>query len=304
MTAVCMNTLPEIEAAGSPVMPAVGPPLVEDDAAFDLDIQAGRVERRYWMDLWRYRELFAFLAWRDLLVRYKQTVIGVLWALLQPFLTMLAFTVVFGTLARLPSAGTPYALLVFCGLLPWQFFARAISEGSASLVSNASLVSKVYFPHLLVPMAAVCTALADFLISCVFLGLLLVWFQWWPTWRVLVLPAFLLMGFALSLGAALWLAALNVKYRDFRYIVPFIIQFGLYVSPVGYVSSLVPAEWRLVCALNPMATIIDGFRWAILGGEHHLALSGCLVSAVVTAGVLAAGVRHFRASERRFADVI
>jgi lipopolysaccharide transport system permease protein len=247
--------------------PSGGALLTEDD--YNIDIQAGRGERHYLDDLWRFRELFIFLAWRDILVRYKQTVVGILWAILQPLLTMVVFTVVFGTLAQMPSGGEPYALLVFCGLLPWQFFARAVSEGSNSLIANASLVSKTYFPRLLIPTASVCTALVDFFISMGFLGLLLIWWQHIPTWRVLMLPLFFGIAFLPAMGAGVWLSALNAKYRDFRYIVPFLVQLGLFASPVGYQSSVIPEQWRLLYSLNPMTSAIDGFRWAVLGGGRN-----------------------------------
>lgn len=276
--------------------------LEEDD--YNIDIHAGHGERHYLEDLWRFRELFVFLAWRDILVRYKQTVMGILWAVLQPAITMVVFTVVFGVLAKMPSGDTPYALLVFCGLLPWQFFSRAVTEGSASLLSNASLVSKTYFPRLIMPTAAVCTALVDFLISMGFLGVLLVWWRHAPDWRVLLVPLFFGIAFLPAIGAGVWLSALNAKYRDFRYIVPFLVQLGLFASPVGYQSSVIPEQWRLVYALNPMTSAIDGFRWAILGGDQALYLPGVLVSALVAISVFAAGITYFRVTERKFADVI
>jgi lipopolysaccharide transport system permease protein len=216
-----------------------------------LIIEAGRTERHYWKDLWRYRELFYFLAWRDILVRYKQTVIGIAWALIRPFLMMVVFTVVFGKLAKLPSEGVPYPILVFAALLPWQFFANALSEASNSLIGNANLISKVYFPRLIIPASSVITSFVDFLISGVILIALMLWYQFMPGWCILTLPFFILVAFAAAMGAGLWLTALNVKYRDFRYIVPFIVQFGLYISPVGFSSSIVPDEWRLLYSLNP-----------------------------------------------------
>ena len=233
-------------------------------------IEAGRTERHYWLDLWRYRELFQVLAWRDLSVRYKQTVIGVLWALIRPVLTMLVFTIVFGRIAQLPTDGTaPYALMVFAGILPWTFFSTGLSEASSSLINNANLISKVYFPRLIVPTATVVVAFVDLLISFCVLVLLMAWYQFMPDWRILVLPAFVLLAFCASVGPALWTTALTVKYRDFRYIIPFIVQFGLYVSPVGFSSSVVPEQWRLLYSLNPMVGVIDGFRWCILGGQSQ-----------------------------------
>ena len=242
-------------------------------------LEAGRRERHYWRDLWRYRELFRVLAWRDLSVRYKQTVIGVVWALIRPVLTMLVFTIIFGRIAQLPTDGTaPYALMVFAGILPWTFFANGLGEASNSLIGSANLISKVYFPRLIVPTATVVVALVDFLISFCILVLLMVWYRFMPDWRILILPVFVLLAFCASVGPALWIAALNVKYRDFRYIVPFIMQFGLYVSPVGFSSSVVPEQWRLLYSLNPMVGVIDGFRWCILGGQSELYLPGLALS--------------------------
>jgi len=254
--------------------------------------------------LWRYRELFYFLAWRDILVRYKQTIIGIAWALIRPFLTMVVFTIVFGKLAKLPSEGVPYPILVFAAMLPWQFFSNALSGCSNSLISNANLIAKVYFPRLIVPASAVIVSFVDFLISGIILLGLMAWYDFLPSWRILTLPFFIIIAFAASMGAGLWLAALNVKYRDFRYIVPFIVQFGLYISPVGFSSTIVPQEWRLVYSLNPMVGVIDGFRWAILGGEARIYLPGFLLSLGLVFGVLASGVWYFRKVERTFADVI
>lgn len=268
-----------------------------------LIIEAGRAERHYWRDLWTYRELFYFLAWRDVLVRYKQAALGVAWALLRPFLTMVVFTVVFGKIARLPSDGAPYALLVFTGMLPWQFFANSLAEGSASLIGNANLISKVYFPRLIVPTSAVVVTLVDFFVSLILLVALFLWYQVVPSWRVATLPLFVLIAFAASAGAGLWLGALNVKYRDFRYIVPFMVQFGLYVSPVGFSSSIVPAEWRLVYSLNPMVGVIDGFRWALLGGTS-MYWPSFLISMTLVVVLLVTGIWYFRRVERSFADVI
>ena len=222
-----------------------------------LVIEAGRTERHYWRDLWRYRELFYFLAWRDILVRYKQTVIGVLWALLRPLLTIGVFTVVFGKLANLPSDGVPYPILVCAAMLPWQFFANAFSEAGNSLIANTNLISKVYFPRLVIPASAVIVSLVDFLISLIILAGLMIWYGVTPDWRVLTLPVFVLIALAAAMGAGLWIAALNVKYRDFRYVVPFIVQFGLYVSPVGFSSSIVPEQWRLLYSLNPLVGVIE-----------------------------------------------
>ncbi|WP_295390401.1 ABC transporter permease [uncultured Thiodictyon sp.] len=261
--------------------------------------------RDYWRDLWRYRELFYVLAWRDISVRYKQTIIGLAWALIRPFLTMVVFTVLFGKLGKFPTEGAaPYALMVFAGLLPWQFFATALSESSNSLIGNANLISKVYFPRLIVPTAAVVVSFVDFLISFAILIGLMLWYRFLPDWQILTLPLFVAMAFLASLGPGLWITALNVKYRDFRYIIPFIVQFGLYVSPVGFSSSVVPEHWRLIYSLNPVVGVIDGFRWAILGGESTLYLPGFLLSWGVIVFFLWLGIRQFRRMEKSFADLI
>lgn len=270
----------------------------------ELIIEAGRTESQYWKDLWRYRELFYFLAWRDILVRYKQTAIGIAWALIRPFLTMIVFTVVFGQLAKLPSQGVPYPILVFAGMLPWQFFSNALSECSGSLVGNANLISKVYFPRLIVPTSAVIVSFVDFMISGIILLGLMAWYSFVPDLRILTLPLFTLIACAASMGVGLWLAALTVQYRDFRFIVPFIVQFGLYISPVGFSSSIVPEQWRLIYSLNPMVSVIDGFRWAILGGESQLYLPGFSLSLAIVLLLLWSGIWYFRKMEKTFADVI
>jgi len=269
-----------------------------------LVIEAGHTERHYWRDLWRYRELFYFLAWRDILVRYKQTAIGIAWAVLRPLLTMVVFTVVFGMLGKFPSHGVPYPILVYVAMLPWQFFASSLADSSGSLIGNANLISKVYFPRLIIPASAVITAFVDFLIAGVILLGLMAWYGFWPDWRVLTLPAFMLVAFAAAMGAGLWLTALNVKYRDFRYVVPFIVQFGLYISPVGFTSAVVPERWRLLYSINPMVGVIDGFRWALLGGKTALYVPGFVLSLIVVATVLATGIAYFRGTERTFADII
>ena len=269
-----------------------------------LVIEAGRAERHYWRDLWRYRELFYFLAWRDILVRYKQTVVGIAWSVIRPLLTLLVFALVFGRLARLPSEGFPYPLLVFAGLLPWHFFATALSEAGMSLVANANLLTKVYFPRVLVPAGTVLVSLVDFLISLVLLALVMAWYRHVPDGRIVALPAFFLLAALAALGSGLWLCSLNVKYRDFQYVVPFVVQFGLYVSPVGFSSALVPEQWRLVYALNPMVGVIDGFRWSLLGGDQALHWPSLAVSASVAAALFVTGVRYFRRTERTLADVI
>lgn len=271
---------------------------------FDLIIEPGRSIKNYWRDLWRYRELFYFLAWRDILVRYKQTVIGIAWSVLRPLLTMIVFTLVFGKLAKLPSEGVPYPIMVYAAMLPWQFFSNSLSEASNSLIDNANMLTKIYFPRLVVPASSVIVSLVDFLISFCILALLMAWYGFAPGLRILTLPLFLLLAFAASFGFSLWLAALNVKYRDFRYVIPFIVQFGLYVSPVGFTSSIVPDKWRLLYSLNPMVGVIDGFRWAILGGGTQIYWPGFLLSTALTAVIFVLGFRYFRKTERVLSDII
>jgi lipopolysaccharide transport system permease protein len=268
-------------------------------------IEAGKSERRYWLDLWHYRELFGVLAWRDLSVRYKQTVIGVLWALIRPLLTMLIFTIVFGRIAKLPTDGNvPYALMVFAGILPWTLFSAGLSEASNSLINNERLITKVYFPRMIVPVAAIVVAAVDFFISFCILLLLMGWYRFLPDWRLFFLPAFILLAFLSTMGPSLWITSLNVKYRDFRYVIPFVVQFGLYVSPVGFSSSVVPEQWRLLYSLNPMVGIIDGFRWCLLRGQSEVYPSTMMASIGMTALLLWFGVRHFRKTEKNFADFI
>jgi len=271
----------------------------------ELIIEPGRADSNYWRDLWRYRELFQVLAWRDVSVRYKQTVIGAAWALIRPFLTMIIFTVIFGKLAKLPSDGkTPYALMVFAGMLPWSFFSTALSDASNSLIGNANLVSKVYFPRLIVPVAAVMVAFVDFLISFALMIVLMVWYRFLPDIRIVLLPVFVIIAFMSSLGLGIWITALNVKYRDFRYVIPFLMQLGVYVSPVGFSSSIVPEKWRLLYSLNPLVGVIDGFRWCLLGGQTPLYLPGLALSLGVILFFLWLGIRQFRRMEKSFADLI
>lgn len=271
----------------------------------EIILEAGKTEKHYWADLWRYRELFQVLAWRDLSVRYKQTVIGLAWALIRPVLTMVIFTVIFGKVAKLPSPGAaPYALMVFAGMLPWQFFATALGEASNSLIGNANLISKVYFPRLIVPTATVVVAFVDFLISFVILVAMMIWYQFLPGWEILLLPVFVVIAFVASLGPGLWITALNVKYRDFRYIIPFVVQFGLYISPVGFSSTVIPEQWRLLYSLNPMVSVIDGFRWCILGSDSPIYWPGFAVGMAVTVFFAWFGVRQFRRMEKTFADLI
>lgn len=276
-------------------------------AAMDeLIIEAGRSEVHYWRDLWRYRDLFYFLAWRDLLVRYKQTVFGVLWAVLRPFLTMVIFVVIFSRVAGLPSDGVPYAILVLGGMLPWQFFATALAESSSSLVANANLITKVYFPRIILPASSVIVALVDFAITLTLLGLAMAWYGYAPPARIVLLPLFVFLALVAALGPGLIATALNVKYRDFRFVIPFIVQFGLYVSPVGFKSAVIENKLgpvaRLVYAMNPMVGVIDGFRWCT-GVEPHLHGTALTVSIAMSIVLLVVGVRFFRRTERGFADV-
>jgi lipopolysaccharide transport system permease protein len=270
-----------------------------------LIIEAGRTEKQYWRDIWQYRELFYFLSWRDILVRYKQTAIGIAWALIRPFLTMIVFTVLFSNLANLPTQGeTPYPILVLAGLLPWQFFATSLGQTSNSLVSNANLISKIYFPRLLVPASAIAVNFVDFLISGMLLLGLMIWYQYIPTWRILTLPLFVLMAALAAFGFGLWFAAIYVKFRDVAQVIPFLIQLGQYVSPVGYSLEIIPQQWRLLYSLNPMVGVIDGFRWAILNGEQSLYLPGFVLALGVVVLLVWTGIRYFRGVERTFADII
>ena len=271
-----------------------------------LILEPGRADKNYWTDLWRYRELFLILAWRDVTVRYKQTIIGVGWAILRPFLTMVVFTIIFGRVAGLPSDGdAPYALMVFAAMLPWTLFSSSLGDASNSLIGNASLISKVYFPRLIIPTATVVTAFVDFLISFVILLGLMIYYQFAPSWNLLLLPVFILLALLASLGPGLWITALNVKYRDFRYVIPFIVQFGLYVSPVGFSSNVIPEQWRLLYSLNPIVGVIDGFRWCILGGsDSPIYWPGFLLSLMIVAFFLWLGVSRFRKMEKTFADLI
>lgn len=275
-----------------------------DRREYRLVIEPGYVEKHYWRDLWRYRELFYFLAWRDILVRYKQTIIGIAWAVLRPLLVMVIFTLIFGVLGKFPSEGVPYPILVYAAILPWQFFANAVSEASSSLIGNTNLISKVYFPRLIIPASSLITSFVDFLIAgCILVGLM-AWYSFWPDWRVITLPLFILVAFGAAMGCGLWLAALNVRYRDIRYVVPFIVQFGIYVSPVGFTSAVVSDQWRLIYSLNPMVGVIDGFRWAIAGGNSSLYIPGLALSILLVVVLLVSGVRYFRRTERSFADIV
>ena len=275
----------------------------EEKEEWDLVIAPGRAEKNYWKDLWRFRELFYILSWRDIKVRYKQTVLGVAWSVIRPVLTTIIFTVLFSRIAKLDNPGdAPYALMVFAGMLPWQFFSNALSESSNSLVGNANLITKVYFPRMIIPASSVITSLVDLGIS---FGIMLIMFAiygYLPSWHIIFFPVFVLLAFTCAFGIGLYLTAVNVKYRDFRYIIPFIVQFGLYVSPVGFNSFVINEKWRMLYSLNPMVGVIDGFRWCLLGDPMHW--RSFIVSVMMTIGFLWLGVYYFRKMERSFADDI
>ena len=272
---------------------------------WDLIIEPGKAVKQYWQDLWHFRELFLILSWRDISVRYKQTIIGILWAFLRPVLTMVVFTLVFGKIAKLPSEGAaPYAIMVYAAMLPWQFFSSAVTASSGSLVSNSQLISKVYFPRMIIPCSSIITGFVDFAISFAILIGLMFFYRFYPTWNMLMLPLFLFVALLTALGIGLYITSLNVKFRDFRYVIPFIIQLGLYISPVGYSSSVIPNEYRLLYSLNPMVGVIDGFRWAILGGESQPYWPGFMFSLGIMLFFLWLGIRTFRKMEKTFADMI
>lgn len=271
----------------------------------EIIIEPGRVEKNYWKDLWRYRELFYILTWRDIKVRYKQTVIGVAWAVIRPLFTMIIFSVVFGKLAKLPSVGNaPYPIMVFAALLPWQFFSSSLAECTNSLIGNSNLISKIYFPRIIIPTSAIFTSFIDLFISFVILFILMIFYNYAPCWQFIFLPLFIILGFFAAFGIGIWLTALNVKYRDFRYIIPFIVQLGLYISPVGFSSNIIPGNWKLIYSINPMVGIIDGFRWCIIGESSGYYLPSLGVSIIVILFFTNVGIRYFRRTEKAFADYI
>jgi len=278
--------------------------MVEQVDEFDLVVEPGRSAKNYWNDIWRFKELFMFLAWRDILVRYKQTVIGLAWSLIRPFLTMIVFTVVFGKMAKMDAQGVPYAILVYAAMLPWQFFSTSFSDASNSLLTNSNMLTKIYFPRLIIPASTVIVNFIDFLISFVIMIGLMIWYHFVPPLTIIFLPLFLILALLTSIGAGLYIAVLNVKYRDFKYIVPFVVQFGMYISPVGFSSNVVSEKWRLLYSLNPMVGVIDGFRWCILGGKSHIYIPGMLLSVVLTLLMLVFGIWYFRKMEKTFADII
>lgn len=276
----------------------------EDITEFDLIVEPGRSEKNYWIDIWRFKELFYFLAWRDILVRYKQTVIGLAWSIVRPILTMVVFTVIFGRLAGFSSGDIPYPILVYAAMLPWQFFSTSFSDASNSLLTNSNMLTKIYFPRLIIPASSIIVNLVDFMISFVILIGLMIWYHFTPSWTIIYLPVFLILSILTAMGAGLYVAALNVKYRDFKYIVPFVVQFGLYISPVGFSSDKIPEHLRLLYSLNPMVGVIDGFRWAICGGKSLIYLPGMLLSIGLIFLLLGYGIWYFRKMEKTFADII
>jgi lipopolysaccharide transport system permease protein len=271
---------------------------------WDLVIEPGATRKNYWKDLWRYRELFYILSWRDIKVRYKQTIIGVAWSVIRPLLTTVIFYIVFSKIAKLnnPGSDAPYALMIFAGMLPWQFFSNALSESSNSLIGNSNLITKVYFPRLIIPASSVITSLVDLAISLVIMIGFFIFYRFIPSWHIVFLPLFILLAFACAFGIGLFFTAANVKYRDFRFLIPFVVQFGLYVSPVGYSSFEINDDYRLLYALNPMVGVIDGFRWCLLGEAMHW--RSFILSMIMTIGFLIYGIYYFRKMERSFADNI
>lgn len=274
----------------------------EANENWDIVIEQGRAEKNYWTDLWRYRELFYILTWRDIKVRYKQTVIGAAWSIIRPLLTAIVFTFVFSRIAKLQNPHAPYILMVYAGMLPWNFFSNALSEASSSLLGNANLITKVYFPRMIIPASSVITSLVDFGISFLIMIVMMIWYKFIPGLQILLLPVFTLLAFICSFGVGLFLTALNVKYRDFRYIIPFIVQFGLYITPVGFSSSVIADKWRSLYALNPMVGVVDGFRYCLLGDPMHW--QSFITSSFITILFLWIGIYYFRKMERTFADNI
>jgi lipopolysaccharide transport system permease protein len=271
---------------------------------FDIIIESKKPIGHYWKDLWNFRGLFLFLAWRDLLVRYKQTVVGASWSIVRPFLTLVVFTIVFGRVAKLPDLGVPYALLVCAGIIPWQFFSNSFAESSSSLISNANLLSKVYFPRLIIPASSLIVSLVDFIISLLILFALMIYYHFAPSWQIVLLPLFLILDILISFALGIFVSALNVRYRDFRYIVPFFVQVGLFISPVGFSSQIISENHRLLYSLNPMVGVIDGFRWCILGGESKIYFPGFIISILLSLVILIAGIGYFRKVEKNFVDII
>jgi lipopolysaccharide transport system permease protein len=271
----------------------------------NIVLEIGKVDKEYWKDIWRFRELFYFLTWRDIKVRYKQTVIGLIWALIRPFLTMVVFTIIFSKVANMPSEGTaPYSIMVFAALLPWQLFSHSLTSSSNSVIGSANLISKIYFPRMIIPASSIITSLVDFAISFVMLIGMMIYYQFVPSLNVIYLPFFVLLAVMTAFGFGLIVSSLNVHYRDFKYIVPFAIQMGLYISPVGFSSSVVPEKWKLLYSLNPIVGVIDGFRWCILGENVTFYVPSLVTSLVISVVMMLIGIKTFRSMEKTFADAI
>jgi lipopolysaccharide transport system permease protein len=271
---------------------------------FDIIIEPNKGITKYWQEIWNYRELLYFLSLRDFLVRYKQTVVGIAWAVIRPLITMIVFTIVFGKIANLPSDNIPYPLLVFSAILPWQFFSSILSESSSSIISNASIISKIYFPRLIIPVSTSFVCLVDFLVSFSILIFLMLWYHYIPTLKILLLPILILLTVFCSLGFGIWLSALNVKYRDFRYLIPFIIQLSLYISPIGFKSEIVPSNWIFLYSINPITGIIEAFRYVLLDKNTPYLFMQLSISIIVSAIVIITGTIYFRRVERSLADFI
>lgn len=267
-------------------------------------IESKKSVKHYWKEVWAYRELFYFLAWRDILVRYKQTFIGLAWSIIRPLMTMLIFTVIFGKVAKLPADGIPYPILVISGTLPWYLFATSLAESSNSLIANANMLTKVYFPRIAIPVSTIVVSFTDFFISFIILIGMMIYYQFVPSWQIIILPLFIIIAILASLGGGFWFSALNVKYRDFKFIIPFIVQFGMYVSPVGFSTAIIPLKYRLVYSLNPMVSVIDGFRWAITGKALDIYIPGFILSIMIVFLLFFSGLWYFRRMERTFADII
>ena len=279
--------------------------MTANDSGFDIIIEPEKNTADFFRELVKFRELFFFMAWRDILVRYKQTIIGVAWSVIRPLLSMIVFTVIFGRVAKLPTEGTaPYPIMVFSALLPWQYFANSMQTSSESLLRAQHMVSKIYFPRLILPTSAVLVSAVDFLISFVLLCVLMVVYMFKPSPYIVLLPVFFIPATLTALGIGYWFSAVGVRYRDFRYIMPFIVQFGMYVSPVGFSSSVIPARWRIVYSLNPMVGVIDGFRWCIQGTEVSLYPPAFVISIISSLLVFYLGLWYFRKTEKTFADFI
>lgn len=270
----------------------------------EIIIENSKTEKNYWKDVFRYRQLFFFMAWKEFLIRYKQTIMGLSWSVVRPILTMIVFTFIFGNVAKMPSSGVPYQILVYSGLLPWQFFTESFTHSSNSLIQNNNLISKVYFPRIIIPASSIFVSLVDFTISFAVFCLLMLVYGFMPSINILLIPLFVILTAIIAYGVGLFFATLNVKYRDVKYVVPFVVQMGLYISPVGFSASVIPAKWKFVYSLNPMVGIIDGFRWAIIGGEFRLNIQALITTTILAIALLGTSLLFFRKSEKKFADVI